>query len=143
MICAAIFLVSIDLSWNALCTTGIIRAREGASIKCTNFVSSKDCRDNVVFLVGFCRASNKVGTMARNGRNTIQYQNLQNCKNASINIINKYKLPIQKCHYKLKCTLNFRVLDNRTNLPQGLLSSFLHFQMRVCENFTQLGHNVW
>ncbi len=64
MICAAIFLVSVDLSWKALCTTGMIRASDGASIKCTNLVSSRVCRQVVVFLVGSCRASSKLGTMA-------------------------------------------------------------------------------
>lgn len=49
----------------------MMRAREGASMKCTNLVSSKVCRHVWVFLDGSVRASNRMGVMAMRGA-TIQ-----------------------------------------------------------------------
>lgn len=64
IIWADIFLVSVDLSWNALWTTGMIKARDGASIKWTKRVSNNADRHGEVFLVGSWSASSKVGTIA-------------------------------------------------------------------------------
>ena len=48
----------------ARCTTGIMRAREGASMKWTNLVSSRVCRQGVVRRVGSWSALSRSGTMA-------------------------------------------------------------------------------
>ena len=64
MIWAAILRVSVDRSWKALWTMGMMRAREGASMKWTNFVSSSVCRQFWVLLDGSVRASNRMGVMA-------------------------------------------------------------------------------
>lgn len=64
MICAAIFRVSVERSWKALWTMGMMRARDGASMKWTNLVSSRVCRHFWVFLDGSVRASNRTGAMA-------------------------------------------------------------------------------
>lgn len=69
MICAAILRVSVDRSWKALWTMGMIRASEGASIKCTNLVSSRVCRQCCVLCDGSVRASSRMGVMAKNRRN--------------------------------------------------------------------------
>ena len=65
IIWAADFLVPVDLSRKALCTTGIIRARDGASIKWTNWVSNNTRRQSAVFWTGFCNAASNSGTIAR------------------------------------------------------------------------------
>lgn len=64
IIWAAIFLVSVERSWKALWTIGIISAKDGASMKWTNLVSSRVCRHFWVFLEGSVRASNKTGAIA-------------------------------------------------------------------------------
>lgn len=60
--------MSVERSWKALWTMGMMRAREGASMKCTNLVSSSVCRHVWVFLDGSVRASNRMGVIA--GRET-------------------------------------------------------------------------
>ena len=70
IICAAIFRVSVTLSKNALSTTGIIKARDGASIKWTNLVSSRLWSEIHVFLAGSCKASNNTGTIAEKNHNS-------------------------------------------------------------------------
>lgn len=64
IICAAIFRVSVERSWKALWTMGMIRASDGASMKWTNLVSSRVCRHFWVFLDGSVRASSRTGAMA-------------------------------------------------------------------------------
>lgn len=64
MICAAILRVSVDRSWNALWTMGIIKARDGASMKCTNLVSSSVCRQWCVLWDGSVKASSRMGVIA-------------------------------------------------------------------------------
>jgi len=64
MIWAAILRVSVDRLRNARCTTGIMRARDGASMKWTNLVSRRRCRQLVVFFVGSCSAASSIGTIA-------------------------------------------------------------------------------
>lgn len=64
MIWAAIFLVSVERSWKALWTIGMISAKDGASMKWTNLVSSRVCRHFWVFLEGSVRASNRTGAIA-------------------------------------------------------------------------------
>lgn len=64
IICEAIFLVSVDRSLNARCNTGMIRARDGASIKCTNDVCNKTCRHGAVLVDGSINASSNTDEMA-------------------------------------------------------------------------------
>lgn len=64
MIWAAIFRVSVERSWKALWTMGMMRARDGASMKWTNLVSSKVCKHFWVFREGSVRASSSTGAMA-------------------------------------------------------------------------------
>ena len=64
MIWAAIFRVSVERSWKALWTMGMMRARDGASMKWTNLVSSKVCKHFWVFREGSVRASSRTGAMA-------------------------------------------------------------------------------
>ena len=64
MIWAAILRVSVERFWKARCTTGIMRAREGASMKWMKCVLSRRCRLTVVLPAGSCRAASSVGTMA-------------------------------------------------------------------------------
>lgn len=64
MIWAAILRVSVERSWKARCTMGMMRASEGASMKWTNLVSSSVCRHVCVFLEGSVRASSRMGVMA-------------------------------------------------------------------------------
>lgn len=64
IIWAAIFRVSVDRSWKALWTMGMTRARDGASMKWTNLVSSRVCKHFWVFLEGSVRASSRTGAMA-------------------------------------------------------------------------------
>lgn len=75
MICAAIFRVSVERSWKALWTMGMIKAREGASMKCTNLVSSRVCRQVWVLLEGSVRASSRMGVMAEGRTNGVSFQN--------------------------------------------------------------------
>jgi hypothetical protein len=58
------YLVSVDLSWNARWTTGMMRASDGASMKWTNLVSRRVWRQWPVFCEGSWSALSKVGTMA-------------------------------------------------------------------------------
>lgn len=39
-------------------------------------------------------------------------------------------------------TQNLRVPDDRANLPEGLLSCFLNFDVGVGQHLCELGHNV-
>ena len=71
MIWAAILRVSVERSWKALWTMGMMRAREGASMKWTNLVSSSVCRQLWVRLDGSVRASNRIGVMAVGTTNQI------------------------------------------------------------------------
>lgn len=64
MIWAAILRVSVERSMNARCTTGIIRAKDGASMKCTNCVSRRVCKHVAVLFDGSCSASSSTGTIA-------------------------------------------------------------------------------
>lgn len=57
--------MSVERSWKALWTMGMMRAREGASMKCTNLVSSSVCRHVWVLLDGSVRASSRMGVMAK------------------------------------------------------------------------------
>lgn len=71
--------MSVERSWKALWTMGMMRAREGASMKWTNLVSSSVCRHVWVLLDGSVRASSRMGVMAERGRTTSpsRYVNLQ------------------------------------------------------------------
>lgn len=64
IIWAAIFRVSVDRSWKALCTMGMMRAKDGASMKWTNLVSRRVCKHFWVFREGSVRASSRTGAMA-------------------------------------------------------------------------------
>lgn len=64
MICAAILRVSVLRSRKARSTTGMMSASEGASMKCTNWVSSSVCRHAEVLCEGSCTAASSTGTMA-------------------------------------------------------------------------------
>lgn len=79
MIWAAILRVSVERSWKALWTMGMMRAREGASMKWTNLVSSRVCRQWWVLRDGSVRASSKMGVMA------------ERRKEALLRVYNKYK----------------------------------------------------
>ena len=68
MICDAIFLVSVDLSLSARCSTGMMRAREGASMKCTKEVWSRTCRHGAVLEDGSMSASSSTGEIAAEKR---------------------------------------------------------------------------
>ena len=71
IICAAIFLVSVDRSLRARCNTGIIKASEGASMKCTNEVCSRTCKQVAVFVEGSISASSRTDEMAETKDQTL------------------------------------------------------------------------
>jgi hypothetical protein len=77
MIWAAILRVSVERSINARCTTGMIRANDGASMKCTNCVSNRVCKHVAVLFDGSCSASNRTGTIARKHNHTELHQTFQ------------------------------------------------------------------
>ena len=69
IIWADILRVSVLLSSKALSTTGMMRAKEGASMKWTNLVCRRVWRQVEVLRPGSWRADNRVGTIAaKNGR---------------------------------------------------------------------------
>ena len=63
--------MSVERSWKALWTMGMMRAREGASMKWTNLVSSSVCRQFWVLREGSVRASSRIGVMAERGTETL------------------------------------------------------------------------
>lgn len=42
-----------------------------------------------------------------------------------------------------KFTQDFRVADDRADLPKGLLARLLHLNMGVGQHLSQLGHDAW
>jgi hypothetical protein len=48
----------------------MIRANDGASMKCTNCVSSRVCKHVAVLFDGSCNASNRTGTIATKHKHT-------------------------------------------------------------------------
>lgn len=60
--------VSVDRSWKTPGAVGAVRARDGASMKWTNLVSSKVCKHFWVFREGSVRASAGPGRWLRVGK---------------------------------------------------------------------------
>lgn len=110
MIWAAILRVSVDRSWKALCTMGMMRAREGASMKWTNLVSSSVWRHVWVFLDGSVRASSRMGVIAGRGRPSDMELNSDRSRSL---------------------TQDLRVADDGADLAEGLLPRVLDLHVGV------------
>ena len=89
---ADIFLVSVDLRSRALWRTGIIRAKDGASIKCTNDVRERTFRHLAVWVDGSLSASSKTEEIAGGRKCTCQ----QTYKNFVVFVLLPSKLPCPK-----------------------------------------------
>ena len=64
MICADIFLVSVERCIFAFSRIGMIIASDGASMKCTNDVLSKADRQGTVFSAGLAKAASMIGEIS-------------------------------------------------------------------------------
>ena len=71
MICADIFFVSVERCILAFSSIGMIIAKEGASMKWTNEVLSKACRQGTVFAAGSAKAPKIMGEISENKVNQV------------------------------------------------------------------------
>ena len=65
IICADIFFVSVARCTFAFSSIGMIIARDGASIKCTNDVLRRACKHGTVLLAGSVRAARMMGEISK------------------------------------------------------------------------------
>lgn len=142
---------SVERSWNARCTTGMIRASEGASMKWTNLVSRRVCKQAEVFLVGSCSAASNSGTMAGKGNSLVNtHLNRKIKQHLTFTFLSlfqqfqphKLTTPgFSKCHKTLSLTLDLWVPDNWANEPECLAACPLYLHVWVTEHLNEPGHN--